>query len=103
MNLHQANRSTAPLGTLERHLQESEQAKAVSDKAEHHLESYLRNILLGDIGELLQELANDDEACKRIQVNILTDITEVGRIVRAALIDHFHEMAQRDAETEAEE
>lgn len=103
MNLHQANRSTAQLGTLDRHLQESEQAQAISNSADHHLESYLRNILLGDIGELLQELANDDEACKRIQVNILTDITEVGRIVRQALVNKFQREAEKDARAEVDD
>lgn len=84
---------------LERHQPEQVQ----TDRADIHLMSYLKNIMLGDIQELFQELAGNHYLCQRIQVNVLTDITEVGRIVRAELIQKFQRMAEKDARAEIEE
>lgn len=93
MNLQQAPRITA--------LPEAQQA--TTDRADIHLLSYLKNIMLGDIQELFQELAGNHYLCQRIQVNVLTDITEVGRLVRTALIEKHQRMAEQDARAEIEE
>lgn len=86
-----------------RHTAAPEQQKIVTDRTDIHLLSYLKNILLGDIQELFQELASNEEICQRIQVNVLTDITEVGRLVRTALIEKYQRMAKKDARAEGEE
>jgi len=102
MNTHPF-RITASTGTLARHLQESEQAQHITDRTDHHLLSYLKNIMLGDIQELFQEIADNQDLCQRIQVNVLNDITEVGRLVREALIKKFQRMAEKDARAEIDE
>ena len=86
-----------------RHTAAPEQKQAITDRADIHLLSYLKNILLSDIQELFQEQASNEEVCQRIQVNILTDITDVGRIVRAALIEKFQRTAANDARAESEQ
>ena len=86
-----------------RHTADPEQQQTVTDRADIHLLSYLKNILQGDIQELFQELAGDEEVCQRIQVNVLADITEVGRIVRSALIHRLQKIAEQDARAEIEE
>jgi len=89
---HQVTHTAAP-----------KQQQTVTDRADIHLLSYLKNILQGDIQELFQELAGNEEVCQRIQVNVLTDITEVGRIVRGALIEKFQRTAEKDARAEHEQ
>ena len=86
-----------------RHTADPEQQQTVTDRADIHLLSCLKNILQGDIQELFQELAGDEEVCQRIQVNVLADITEVGRIVRSALIHRLQKIAEQDARAEIEE
>jgi histone H3/H4 len=73
-----------------------------TDHSDKRLESFLRNIMQNDIQELFQELADDTEICQRIQVNILIDITEVGRLVRLALVRRFERMAVKDMRAESE-
>ena len=89
---HQATHTATP-----------EPHQVVADRTDIHLLSYLKNILQGDIQELFQELAGNEEVCQRIQVNVLTDITEVGRILRQALIDRFQRIAADDARAEHEQ
>lgn len=73
------------------------------DKADALLENYLRNITTRDLMELMAQFSTDPQLCQRIQVNILTDITEVGRILRAALIEKFQRTAANDARAESEQ
>lgn len=102
MTPHQAAKIVAPLGSLERELQRTESAQDISDRANDLLKCYLADIQIGDICEMLQALAEDDEACKKIQFSILTDQMEVGMIVREFMILRLHRTAMRDAELEAE-
>lgn len=78
------------------------QQQPATDHSDRRLESFLRNIMQNDIQELFQELANDTEICQRVQVNILIDITEVGRLIRLALVRRFERMAVKDMRAESE-
>jgi histone H3/H4 len=80
----------------------TETPKPATDHSDRRLESFLRNIMQNDIQELFQELASDTEICQRVQVNILIDITEVGRLIRLALVRRFERMAVKDMRAESE-
>lgn len=100
MKINDAFRITASLGTLNRHLQESEQGQAIKDLAEHKYNALIRTVLVGDIMELLHDMADDEVICKRIQVSILEDQTAVGEIVQQCFFKQMWNLAEQQSESE---